>query len=88
MEEKPKTQLSEQQEKLVQQLKIMDEMSAIMAERLKPIRCSMPKPASDERKLNAVEQTLSPAADFLRCAAKHAESINARMRDVMEEIAC
>ena len=86
MEEKRTSQISEQQENLVKQLKIMDELSSILGERLKPVRCTVPKPASDERK-NTVEQTLAPHADFLRCTAKLAENINGRLQTVLEEIA-
>ena len=87
MDEKRTSQISEQQENLVKQLKIMDELSTILGERLKPVRCSVPKPASDERK-NQVMQTLAPHAEFLRNIATLAESINARMTNIMDEIAC
>jgi len=86
MDEKRTSQISEQQDNLVKQLKIMDELSTVLGERLKPVRCASVKPPS--KKEEQIEQTLAPHADFLRCTAKLAENINARMGNIMDEIAC
>jgi hypothetical protein len=88
MDEKRQSQISEQQDNLIKQLKTMDELSTVLGERLKPVRCAACKPPTDDRKKDVVEQTLAPHADFLRCAAKLAESINGRMLNIMDEIAC
>lgn len=87
MDEKRQSQISEQQDNLIKQLKTMDELSTVLGERLSPVRCPVPKVAADERK-NQPQQTLAPHAEFLRGVATLAESINARMTNIMDEIAC
>jgi len=89
MDEKRTSQISEQQENLIKQLKTMDELSTVLGERLKPVRCAACKPPSDGRNnKDVVEATLAPHADFLRCTTRLAESINARMTNILDEIAC
>lgn len=88
MDDKRQSQISEQQEILIKKLKSMDELSIALGERLTPIRCAVGRPTADDRKKEMVEQTLAPHADFLRSSAKLAESINARMVNILDELAC
>lgn len=88
-DKKRTSQISEQQENLIKQLKAMDELATALGERLKPVRCAACQPPSGGRiTRDVVKATLSPHADFLRGASGLAESINVRMTNIMDEIAC